>query len=61
MNPPIDRIVAVNDFVIKFAHVTGSGSASATESSRQSARRLIGTQVSVLIARQPGLDWIAAK
>jgi hypothetical protein len=29
-------------------------SASATESSRQSARRLIGTQVSVLMARQPG-------
>ena len=36
-------------------------SASATDSSRQSASRLIGTQVSVLMARQPGRLWMAAK
>jgi hypothetical protein len=36
-------------------------SVSVMESSRQSARRLIGTQVSVLMARQPGLLWMAAK
>jgi hypothetical protein len=36
-------------------------STSATDSSRQSARREIGTQVSVEIARQPGRDWMAAK
>jgi len=36
-------------------------SASATESSRQSASREIGTQVSVEITLQPGLDCTAAK
>ena len=40
---------------------SAEASASAIESSRQSASRLIGTQVSVLMARQPGLLWIAAK
>ncbi len=36
-------------------------SASVTDSSRQSASRDIGTQVSVEIALQPGRDWMAAK
>jgi hypothetical protein len=31
------------------------------ESNKQSAKRLIGTQVSVLMARHPGLLWMAAK
>ena len=61
------RVDQVAEVEIAVAHVAdqevgqADASASATESSRQSARRLIGTQVSVLMARQPGLLWMAAK
>jgi len=36
-------------------------SASSTDSSKASARRLMGTQASVLMARQPGREETAAK
>jgi nucleoside-diphosphate-sugar epimerase len=60
----VDQVAEVEVAVAHVAdQVVGQpeASASATESSRQSARREIGTQVSVVMARQPGLLCMAAK